>query len=202
MTATATATATTSSTTPTPTSPPPPLHLLTSLSLGIRLTAPTSAAALDLEARADLAFGPWLFLATVRSALVSCVGQQGLDCDAYTDVGGGVGVGRRFLAGRTALDLAFEPQIVAMHMEYDAGTDEGPYSEATLPTLLLDLSARLVVPITRRWGLAVTVDGSVAPTILASPTHLALPAGVSSGAPLPFPAFTGGVRVGPLGALF
>jgi hypothetical protein len=195
----------TSSFAPTPTSsapPPPPLGLLASLSFGFRLTAPTSAAALDLEARVDLAVGRWLVLATVRSALVSCLGQQGLDCDAYTDVGGGVGIGRRFSLGPTALDVAFEPQIVAMKMEYDAGNDERTFSQATIPTLFLDVSARLVVPIAAHWGLALTLDGSVAPSILASPTHLELPAGVSSGTPLPFPAFTGGVRLGPVGALF
>ena len=53
-----------------------------------------------------------------------------------------------------------------------------------------------------RW-LTVTVDGGLAPSILASPTRLELPPGSAAGAgPLPaFPAWSGGVRVGASGAL-
>jgi hypothetical protein len=183
---------------PSPTPPPPPqLGLWMGLAAGVRLTAPTSATALDVEARADLDVGPWLVIATVRSALVSCLGVQGLDCDAYTDVGGGIGVGRRVRAGATSIDFAFEPLVMAMHIEYDLESEEDASIDKTELALLLDLSTRLSVPLGRRWALTVAVDGALAPTLLANPVSLQLP----TGSPITFPAWTGGVRVGASGAL-
>src|SRR6202041_1027909 len=70
-----------------------PTELWLGLSAGLRLTAPTDVFVLDVEARADLLLGNWLLLANVRSAVVSCTGQQGVDCDIYNDVSAGVGVG-------------------------------------------------------------------------------------------------------------
>jgi hypothetical protein len=173
------------------------------LAAGVRLTSPTAASALDLEARADLEIGPWIVFATLRSAVVSCLGLQGLDCDAYTDVGGGIGIGRKVPAGPATLDLGFEPLIMAMQMEYDAGTeDEGTSVEQTELALFLDASARLRVPLGRRWALTLTVDGAVAPSLVAHPIQLAAPPDASEGGPpLPFPAWMGGVRVGASGAL-
>ena len=173
------------------------------VSAGVRLTAPTSAAAFDVEGRADLRVGSWLVLGTVRSALVSCIGQQGLDCDAYTDVAAGIGVGRVFQAGAGSVDVAFEPLIVAMHMEYDADTrNESVSVEQTELALFLDASARLLVPLGHRWALTLTVDGAVAPSLLANPVQLRLPAGDTGDTkPLAFPAWMGGVRVGALGAV-
>ncbi len=186
---------------PSPTAPlPPQLGLWMGLAAGVRLTAPTSATALDVEARADLDVGPWLVIATVRSALVSCLGVQGLDCDAYTDVGGGIGLGRRVRTGASSIDFAFEPLVMAMHIEYDLESEEDASVDKTELALLLDLSARLSVPLGRRWALTVAVDGAVAPTLLANPVSLPLPAG-SSGSPVTFPAWMGGVRVGASGAL-
>jgi hypothetical protein len=191
---------------PTPRETPPPapaLGLSMGLSAGVRLTAPTAATALDLEARADFEVGSWLVLATVRAAPVSCLGLQGLDCDAYSDVGGGIGLGRKFRAGATALDLAFEPLVLAMHMEYDADNEDEDLSvEGTEVALFLDLSGRLDVPLGHGWALTVTVDGAVAPTVVAKPLQLPLPSGASSSDRLlPFPAWMGGVRVGAMGTL-
>jgi hypothetical protein len=174
------------------------------LSAGLRLTAPTAVTVLDVEARGDVLFERWMLLATIRSAVISCVGQQGLDCDVYTDVSTGIGVGRRLRAGPAEVDVAFEPSLVVMHMEYDAyaGAEAQAWT-GTLVTLRADLSARLALPIGNGWALTVTLDGGLAPTILANPTTLQPPAGAAptTAQPPPFPAWTGGLRVGASGAL-
>jgi hypothetical protein len=180
------------------------IALWTGLSAGVRLTAPTDLMVLDVEARADLLLYPWLLTATIRSAVASCAGQQGVDCDVYNDVSAGVGVGRRFAAGAAAIDLALEPSIVVMHMEYDyPGGFEGALVEGTEVALRVDTSARLAVPLGPSWALTVTVDGGLAPAMLVSPSQLAVPGGAPPGspAPPPFPAWMGGVRVGASGAL-
>jgi hypothetical protein len=90
-----------------------------------------------------------------------------------------------------------------MHMEYDAdGENEDLSSEQTEVALFLDASARLVIPVGRRWGLTVTVDGAVAPSLVANPVQLALPVGATAqDKPLPFPGWMGGLRIGASGAL-
>jgi len=173
------------------------------LSAGLRLTAPTAVTVLDVEARADVVFDRWLLLATIRSAVISCLGQQGLDCDVYTDVSFGAGVGRRFHAGPADIDLAFEPSFVVMHMEYDApGGSEAESTDGTVVTLRADVSTRLALPLSNSWVLTVTVDGGLAPTVLANPTRLQVPEAITGGnPPPPFPAWTGGLRIGASGAL-
>jgi len=175
----------------------------TGLSAGLRLTAPTAVTVVDVEARADILFERWLLFTTIRSAVVSCLGQQGLDCDVYTDVSAGAGVGRRVRTGTAAIDVGLEPSVVVMHMEYDLPRgSEGQPLQGTLVALRLDASARLALPLGPSWALTVTIDGGLAPTILASPTSLPVPAGTGgSDQPPPFPAWTGAVRVGATGAL-
>jgi hypothetical protein len=183
---------------------PRTIALWVGLSGGIRLTAPTSLSVLDVEARGDILFDRWLMLMTLRSALVSCLGQQGVDCDVYSDVSAGVGVGRRFRLGGPDIDVALEPSLVVMHMEYDltAGA-EGQTVEDTQVVLRLDASARLAVPFDQHWVLTVTLDGGLAPSMLANPTRLELPAGPAPRGqpPPPFPAWSGGLRLGASGAL-
>jgi hypothetical protein len=115
----------------------------------------------------------------------------------------GVGVGRRFHAGRAAVDLAFEPSFVVMHMEYDApGGSEAESWDGTVVTLRADVSARLALPIGDSWVLTLTIDGGLAPSILANPTRLQVPESITAGnPPPPFPAWTGGLRIGASGAL-
>jgi hypothetical protein len=188
---------------PTVTSPRT-ITLWAGLSGGIRLTAPTSLNVLDVEARADILFDRWLMLMTLRSALVSCLGQQGVDCDVYSDVSAGIGAGRRFRLGGPDIDVALEPSLVVMHMEYD-GTPgpEGRTVEDTQVVLRLDTSARLAVPVDQHWVLTVTLDAGLAPSMLANPTRLALPVGPAPGGqpPPPFPAWSGGLRLGASGEL-
>jgi hypothetical protein len=177
-----------------------PTELWVGLSAGLRLTAPTDVFVLDVEARADLLLGSWLLLANVRSAVVSCTGQQGVDCDVYNDVSAGIGVGRRVRAGDASFDFAFEPSFVWMHMEYDYPPgSEDEEVEGSEIALRLDASARLVVPLGRKWICTVTLDGGLAPSMLVSPAQLRLPGAESQ--PPPFPAWSGGLRVGASGAL-
>jgi hypothetical protein len=198
---------------PTPTRPPTPtpddapvsprvLAVWAGLATGVRLTAPTGVTVLDVEGRLDVMLGRWMLLPTVRSALVSCLGQQGIDCDVYNDVSFGIGVGRRFFAGTAAVDVAFEPSIVWMHMEYDVpGTGEDESVSGSQVALRLDASARLAVPLGPSWAFTLTIDAGLAPTMLQT-TRLELPPNAASdAAPPPFPAWTGGVRVGASGAL-
>jgi hypothetical protein len=179
----------------------PALALWAGLAGGLRLTAPTGVTVVDAEARADLLLGRWLAMATMRSAVASCTGTQGLDCDVYNDVSFGLGVGRRLLTKAAAIDLALEPSIVWMHMEFDApGGSEGRDTSGSEVVLRVDASVRLAVPLGANWAFTLTLDGGLAPAMLASPTRIATPGG-SVAEPPPFPAWTGGVRVGAAGAL-
>src|SRR5580658_6672720 len=126
---------------------PRAIALWAGLSGGLRLMAPTSLSTLDVEARADILFDRWFMLVTLGSALVSCLGQQGVDCDAYNDVSFGAGVGRRYRASGSDIDFAFEPSVVVMHMEYDGPSGaEGQDVQGTEVVLRFDVSARLAIP--------------------------------------------------------
>ena len=172
------------------------------LTAGVRLTAPTAVTVLDVEGRLDVILGRWLLLSTIRSAVVSCLPGQGLDCDVYEDVSFGVGVGRRVRAGSAAVDFGVEPSVVWMHMEYDVpGGSEAQSVAGSEVALRVDASARLAVPLSESWALTVTIDAGLAPTMLQT-TRLEIPADLAGlPAPPPFPAWTGGVRVGASGAL-
>jgi hypothetical protein len=176
----------------------PALGIWAGLATGVRLADPTNVTVLDVEARADLLIDRWLALASIRSAVASCLGKQGVDCDVYNDVSVGLGAGRRFRAGDAAVDVALAPSVVWMHMEYDAGT-EASGGQGNEVALRLDASARLAVPLGDSWALTLTVDAGLAPSMLASPTRIQLPSG--AGVVPPFPAWTGGVRIGASGAL-
>jgi hypothetical protein len=178
--------------------------LFTGLSAGLRLLAPSSAAVVDVEARADLIVDRWMLVASIRSALVSCLGVQGFDCDIYNDASFGVGVGRRIPAGSASVDVALGPSVVAMHMEYDRVPDsEGASVQGTEVALRIDGSARLAVPVGQNWIITLTMDAGFAPALLAAPVHLDAPGGAlasAPGTPL-FPPFAGGLRIGASGAL-
>lgn len=177
-----------------------PLAMWAGLAAGLRLTAPTAVTVLDVEARLDVLLGRWLVLSTLRSALVSCLPGQGLDCDVYNDVSFGVGVGRRVRTGSATVDLGLEPSVVWMHMEYD-GASEAQDVAGDEVALRVDASARLAVSLSERWALTVTVDAGLAPAMLE--THrLESPASFGDlSPPPPFPAWTGGVRIGASGAV-
>jgi hypothetical protein len=149
---------------------------------------------LDVSARADLLTSPWGVYAAVQSAVVSCLGQQGTDCDVYDDLSVGVGVERRSQVGAATIDLGLDPALTWMHMELD-GTDETNSLSRTLVTLRVDGSSRLSVPLGEATSLTVTVDVGLAPILLVSPER------AGPGAQ-PFPVFCGGIRLGFMSGLF
>ncbi|MGH7297248.1 MAG: hypothetical protein ACRELB_20080 [Polyangiaceae bacterium] len=170
----------------------PPLRVWLGLGTGVRLTAPQGLTVLDVEGRADLIRAPWLVFVTVRSAVLSCLGEQGVDCDVYEDVSAGAGLARRVRAGAALLDFGVSPSLAWMHMELD-GVGEEVSARGAVVALRLDGSARLAVPFGDSVSLTVTVDAGLSPTLLASPARLSSPAG---GTAPPFPTFYGGVRIG------
>jgi hypothetical protein len=177
---------------PAPTaSPLPPIWL--GFALGVRLTAPRGFTVLDTELRGDVVSGPWVVFATVRSAVLSCLGAQGVDCDVYDDVAAGVGLARRMRASASAVDLGLEPSLAWTHMELD-GADEINSVAGAVVELRLDASARLVVPVGETTSLTVTLDLGLSPSLLASPQRLANAPGIADVAP--FPSYWGGVRLG------
>lgn len=180
----------------------PAVGLWAGFSAGVRLTAPTDLTVLDVEARADSLFEHWMLLATIRSAVASCLGEQGVDCDVYNDVSVGLGVGRRIRTGASAVDLALEPSLVVMHMEYDSPSGgEAQSVDGSLVAFRLDASARLAIPLGDSWNITLTVDAGLAPALLLSPTRLEPQPGTVGASPPPFPAWVGGVRLGASGVL-
>jgi hypothetical protein len=150
---------------------------------------------LDLEGRADLFLDRWLFLASFRYVPLGLASTQGVDDDVYREIAVAIGAGRRFSLGHGAsLDVAVAPSLLAMRVE----TDRVPGNEsadefASDIDFRLGASARLVVPLAGRWSLTVTADSDVSPQTLGGPRRV--------GTLIPFPTWTGGLRIGAAGAL-
>ncbi|HEY6462898.1 MAG TPA: hypothetical protein VIY73_22160 [Polyangiaceae bacterium] len=174
-------------------SPAPIPSIWLGFALGVRLTAPRGFTVLDAELRGDLLSGPWAVFATVRSAVLSCLGAQGVDCDVYDDVAAGVGLARRVRASASAVDVGLEPSLAWTHMELD-GADEINSVAGAIVELRLDASARLVVPVGQATMLTVTFDLGLSPSLLASPQQLAHAPGIADVPP--FPPYWGGLRLG------
>jgi hypothetical protein len=127
---------------------------------------------------------------------------QGLDVDAFREVNIGLGVGRRLMWGDTAFDLVLEPAVTAMQLEWDFTSTQDIQGEDV--ELSVNALARVALPITKRWALTITLEGDLIPgNLSSSPAHLDVPSGASQGASAPptFPAWTGGVRFGAMGAV-
>jgi hypothetical protein len=174
------------------------------LAAGGRIAAPSPILTVDIEAYANVLFGPWLVMASIRDVPTGLQAAQGIDEDAFREVSAGLGFGRRVVAGDATVDLVVEPAIVAMQMEYDfpAGSKPGEVSGGDVE-FGLDAMVRLGFPVSKSWMLTITVDADFLPSNIASPARLQLPLGAMTGnvIPAPFPALTSGVRVGASGAL-
>jgi hypothetical protein len=174
------------------------------LAAGGRIAAPSPILTVDIEAYANVLFGPWLVIASIRDVPTGLVAAQGIDEDAFREVSAGLGFGRRLALADATIDLVAEPAIVAMQMEYDfpAGSKPGEVSGGDVE-FGLDTMVRLGFPVSKSWTLTITVDADFLPSNIASPARLQLPLGAMTGSvvPAPFPALTSGVRVGAAGAL-
>jgi hypothetical protein len=160
---------------------------------------------LDIEAYANVLLGHWLLIASIRDVPTGFVAAQGVDEDAFREVGAGLGFGRRLVAGDARIDLAVQPEILAMQMEYDFPQGTSPPSvHGGDVEFGVDVMARLALPITKGWVLTLAIDADVLPSNLGSPARLDLPQGLTTtsvAAPPPFPAVTSGLRIGASGAL-
>jgi hypothetical protein len=171
------------------------LHASLGVAAGGRVSAPTAIAMADIEGRADLFLDRWLFLASFRYVPLGLASTQGVDADVYREMALALGAGRRFPLGRgAALDIAFAPSLLAMRVETDlVPGNESADEFASDIDFRIGASARLVVPLGTRWSLTVTADSDVSPESVFSPRRV--------GTLIPFPTWTGGLRLGAAGAL-
>lgn len=178
-----------------PAVPPRPLHAWVGLAAGARISAPAAIAMVDLEGRADLFLDRWLFLASFRYVPFGLASTQGVDADVYREIAVALGFGRRFnLGSGGAVDVALSPSLIAMRLETDLlPGNESADQFANDVELRLGLSARLALPLGRRWALTLTADSDIAPASVFNPRRV--------GTLLPFPTWTSGVRLGASGAL-
>jgi len=175
--------------------------------VGGRVAAPTSILTLDVEAYANVLLGPWLLLASIRDVPTGLVASQGIDEDAFREVSAGLGFGRRIFAGGATIDVAVQPALVAMQMEYDFPPGSRPSSvHGGDVEFGLDAIVRMSLPLSKSWAFTLTIDADVMPSNLASPARLDAPQGALTGItggsiPPAFPALTSGLRLGASGVL-
>src|SRR5262249_35146068 len=99
----------------------------------------------------------------------------------------GIGLGRRFDVGRTALDFVFGPEVIAETQEMegpDGGKDGRNNSDVRL-----DAQIRFSIPIEGRTRLFAALDGETPASRLAS-------APPSDGGYPPLPSWSGGLTLG------
>jgi hypothetical protein len=179
----------------------PRLGLWLGFDAGGRTAVPASIAAADVSVHGDILLDHWLFTIAIRDSVVGFSPGQGVDNDTFREVNVALGVGRRLMVGDTAFDLMVAPAITAMRLEWDFGGGKDSSGEDV--ELSVNALARVALPISRSWALTLTVESELVPSNLASPAHVEPPAGVPFGATMPptFPAWTGGLRFGAMGAV-
>ncbi len=180
----------------------PHLALWLGADAGGRTALPASVASADVAVHGDVLLDHWLFTIVVRDSVVGFAPAQGFDNDAFREVNVALGVGRRIEVGETAFDLIFAPAISAMRFEWDFG----PQGESAGEDVELSVNAlaRAALRISRGWALTLTVESELVPgNLTGAPAEVPIPAGVPAGAslPPPFPAWTGGIRFGVMGAV-
>jgi len=182
--------------------PSPRLGLWLGFDLGGRTAVPASVAAADVAVHGDVLLDRWIFAVSVRYSPVGYAPAQGFDNDAFREVDVGLGVGRRITLGDTAFDLIAIPAITAMRLEWDfPGHLDSPGEDVELA---INAQARVVVSLSKEWALTLTLESELVPgNLTPSPARIEVPAGVPASAalPPPFPAWTGGIRFGAMGAV-
>ena len=167
------------------TSPPPPVLLDVGLAGGARFGAPTLLLMVDTELRIDVLVRKWLLMAAFRYAPTGL--SLGPIDIAYEEFSLALGLGRRAMLGRVALDVALSPTLSFTTMDNDAVSGAGTQFR-------LGASARWLIPFTSSLGLSLTLDGEIAPS------HLTKPLRVDPALP-PLPSWTLGLRLGVVGQL-
>ncbi len=182
--------------------PPTRLSLWLGADAGGRTALPTSVASGDVAVHGDIVLDHWLFTIVVRDSVVGFAPAQGFDNDAFREVNVALGVGRRIEAGDTAFDLIFAPAISAMRLEWDFGSRGESAGEDV--ELSVNALARAALRISRNWALTLTIESELVPgNLTGAPARVPVPvdAPASAGLPPPFPAWTGGIRFGAMGAI-
>lgn len=181
---------------------PPHLGLWLGFDVGGRTAAPPTIAAADAAVHGDVLLDHWIFTVTVRDSPVGFAPGQGFDNDAFREVNVALGVGRRLMAGESSFDLIFAPAIAAMRLEWDF--PNGADSAGEDVELSLNVLARVALRLSNTWALTLTLESELVPgNLTSSPGRIQIPAGVPAGSslPPPFPAWTGGIRFGAMGAI-
>ncbi len=180
----------------------PRLGLWLGFDLGGRTAVPASVAAADVAVHGDVLLDRWIFAVSIRYSPVGYALAQGFDNDAFREVDVGLGVGRRITLGDTAFDLIFAPAITAMRMEWDfPGHTDSPGEDVELA---INAQARVAVSLSKDWALTLTLESELVPgNLTTSPARIETPVGVpvTAALPPPFPAWTGGIRFGAMGAV-
>jgi hypothetical protein len=136
----------------TPAEPVPPATL--AISVGGRYAAPTNVLAPEIELRGDIRFSGYLVAFSGRGVLTGYeIGGGNGGAFDYNALSFGVLFGRRFVAGRTAFDLAIGPRLGTSTLE---GSSEA--SGGTVSDLTIEAAARVSLPI----------GGSLRPTVALS----------------------------------
>ena len=182
--------------------PSPRLHFWLGFEAGGRSAIPATVAAADAAVHGVILLDHWLFTVVVRDSLVGFAPAQGSDNDAFREVNVALGVGRRVDVGETSFDLILAPALSAMRLEWDFPGDREAAGEDV--ELSVNALARVALPLSKNWALTLTFESELVPgNLTTSPGRVEVPAGVPASAPLPpaFPAWTGGFRIGAMGAL-
>jgi hypothetical protein len=182
--------------------PAPRLHLWLGFEAGGRSALPATVAAADVAVHGDILLGHWLFTVVVRDSVVGFAPAQGFDNDAFREVNVALGVGRRVDAGEASFDLILAPALSAMRLEWDFPGDREAAGEDV--ELSVNALARVALSLSKNWALTLTLESELVPgNLTTSPGRIEVPAGVPANAALPpdFPAWTGGFRIGAMGAL-
>jgi len=171
--------------------PSAPFAVWLGLAAGGRVSQPLLLEMVDFEGRADVTVGVWSLFASLRYAVAFTEGDD--TASTYSEVDFGLGAGRQIALGATLLDVAFVPSLATMRFE-DPDDDDGVAHDGSVAEFRLGASVRWSVPVGRSWRVTLTADSDIAPEGLAHEVR------VRAGT-LPFPAWTGGLRLGASGKL-
>jgi hypothetical protein len=163
-----------------------PVGLWVGAGMGARASEPALFGMLDFEGRIDVSVREWLLVGSLRYSVSLPSGYSG----TYSEADLGLGLGRRWELGKTAIDLSFIPSVAASRF---TDSDEKGF-QGTVVQFRVGASARWSVPLSSSWRLTLTLDTDLAPQDAVHPVR------VEHEAP-PLPAWTSGFRLGASGQL-
>jgi len=160
------------------------------LAAGGRVTEPYLMDMLDFEGSADVKVRSWILCALFRFGVG--VSGEGDDATNYSETDFGLGAGRSFALGATAVDALLVPSLATMR--YDDRDESATPTSRSVSEFRLGVRLRWSLPISPSWHLTTTADTQIAPQGFEHPVR------TQSDLP-PLPAWTGGLRLGATGRL-